>query len=447
MQTQDGIAANIDKIAALFPNCITETRGADGSLRRAVDFEALQQELMPVLVSDTEERYQFTWPDKRKAKLLANAPINATLRPCREESVDFDNTHNLYIEGDNLDVLKCLKETYSGKIDVIYVDPPYNTGRNLIYKNDFSELESDYLLHSGQFDDYGNRLVENPESNGRFHSDWLNMLYPRLKVAKDLLSENGIIVLTIDDCEIETVTMVMNEIFGEVNHLGTIIIKNNPSGRSTVSGVSISHEYALFYGKSANSKLGRLPRNDKQVSRYKEEDEKGKFEWVNFRKHGGYKEDAPTMYFPIYIKQDASSFRIPKMKWNEETKEYDVLEQPTNSEFISYPIDESGSPRRWKWSLERTLKETGEMSVRLDRDNTPAVYIKARMNDEGLLPLTVWDDRLYSSTEYGTNLLIGLFGDKFFDYPKSLFAVIDSLKTAMGVRKKSTMGNRGWVVN
>ena len=224
--------------------------------------------------------------------------------------------------------------------------------------------------------------------------------------------------------------MLMNEIFGDSNHLGTIIIKNNPSGRSTVSGVSISHEYALFYSKNSTAKLGRLPRNDKQISRYKEEDENGKFEWVNFRKHGGYKEDAPTMYFPIYIKNDGSSFRVPKLKWNSSLNEYDILESPTSDEFVSYPDDENGRPRRWKWSLERTMNELSEMVIRYDKNKVPAVYVKARMKDEGMLPLTVWDDKLYSSTEYGTNLLNEIFGDKYFDYPKSLYAVIDSIKTA-----------------
>ena len=438
MQTTNVVDENIKKIGDLFPNCLTETLDENGRPQTAIDFDQLRQELSKDIVEGPEERYQFTWPDKRNAIRLANAPTTDTLRPCRENSVDFDNTQNLYIEGDNLQVLKLLRQNYLGKIDVIYVDPPYNTGRNLIYKNDFAISAEEYMTNSGQIDDYGNMLVANTDSNGRFHTDWLNMIYPRLKVAKDLLSAAGIIVLTIDDCEIETVTMLMNEIFGADNHLGTIIIKNNPSGRSTVSGVSISHEYALFYGKSHNSHLGRLPRNDKQIARYKEEDELGKYEWVNFRKHGGYKEDAPTMYYPIFISKDAKSFRIPKLKWNDDNKEYVMLENPLDSEFISYPIDENGRPRRWKWGLDRALKEQNEMKVRLDTDNTPAVYIKARMKDEGLLPLTVWDDKLYSSTEYGTNLLIDIFGDKFFDYPKSLYAVIDCLKTA-NISKCSTV--------
>ena len=430
MRSHDVIGSNTKKIAQLFPNCVTERLGKDGKPELAIDFEKLQAELSNEIIADGEERYQFTWPDKRAAIRLANTPTTMTLRPCREESVDFDKTQNLYIEGDNLEVLKILQETYLKKIDVIYIDPPYNTGRNLIYKNDFYISNGEYILNSGQYDSEGNRLVLNTESNGRFHTDWLNMIYARLKVAKNLLSAKGIIVLTIDDCEIETVTMLMNEIFGEVNHLATIVIKNNPSGRSTVSGASISHEYALFYGANEDVKLGRLPRNDKQIARYKEQDEIGAYEWVNFRKHGGYKEDAPTMYYPIYIKQDGKSFRIPKLKWNDAINEYDILDDLGLDEFVSYPIDEEGRPRRWKWSLERVLKGTNDMCVKLDRDKKPAVYIKSRMKEEGMLPLTVWDDKLYSSTEYGTNYLLSLMGKRYFDYPKSIFAVLDSLRVA-----------------
>lgn len=184
----------------------------------------------------------------------------------------------------------------------------------------------------------------------------------------------------------------------------------------------------MFYGANNSVKLGRLPRNEKQIARYKEQDDIGSFEWVNFRKHGGYKEDAPTMYYPIYVKKDCSSFRIPKLVWHEDIKEYSTDEEPSYDEIVSYPIDEEGRARRWKWSLERALKERNDMTVRLDREKQPAVYIKSRMKDEGMLPLTVWDDTKYSSTEYGTNFLIELMQGKFFDYPKSIFAVLDCLR-------------------
>ena len=214
MQTTDGVQDNISRIAELFPECITEVNNQMGGVKRSIDFDKLRQLLSSDIVEGNEERYQFTWPDKRKAILAANAPINATLRPCPEESVDFDTTQNLYIEGDNLDVLKCLKETYLHKVKMIYIDPPYNTGNDFVYEDDFAESASEYLANSGQFDEQGNRLVTNTESNGRFHTDWLNMIYPRLKVARDFLTEDGVIFISIDDNEVENLKKVCDEVFG-----------------------------------------------------------------------------------------------------------------------------------------------------------------------------------------------------------------------------------------
>ncbi len=435
METENKTLENLAKLKEMFPEVITESKDEKGEIVSAVDAKKLEQ-LLSTKVIEGDECYDFTWVGKKQAMVEAYKPIRKTLRPCREESVDWENTQNLYIEGDNLQVLKCLQESYLKRVDIIYIDPPYNTGKNLIYKNDFYKTEEEYEDESGDIDSDGNRLILNSKSNGRFHSDWCSMIYSRLRLAKSLLSDIGMIIVTIDDNEIENITSIMNEVFGEENHLATIIIKNNPSGRSTLSGVSISHEYALFYGSNPNVKLGRLQRNDKQIARYKENDDLGQFEWVNFRKHGGYKEDAPSMYYPIYIKSDCSSFRIPKLTWNDKTKEYAILEDPLPDEIISYPIDENGRNRRWKWSLDRVLCSNNEMSVRLDRDKKPAVYIKSRMKDEGMMPLTVWDEKKYSSTEYGTNMLIELFGNKLFDYPKSLYAVIDSLIVA-GCNKDS----------
>lgn len=329
--------------------------------------------------------------------------------------IDNGGQMNFLIEGDNLASLKLLEKTHKGRIDLIYIDPPYNTGaKNWIYDNDY--VDSNDLFR---------------------HSKWLSFMKNRLKSAYNLLSCDGIIIVTIDDYEVDTLTLLMDELFGEEHRLATIIIKNNPSGRSTVSGVSISHEYALFYCKNDNVKLGRLPRNEAQIARYKETDSNGRFEWVNFRKHGGYKEDAPSMYYPIYVKKDGSSFRIPKLLWNERIKEYSILEESETDELVSLPIDEEGRQRRWKWGLDRALTQQSDMSVRLDRNKVPAIYIKARMKEEGMLPLTVWDSKEYSSTEYGANLLSKIMGGKKFDYPKSLYAVIDCLK--VGNAKKDTI--------
>ena len=425
----DGTKINLEALYQIAPSCFTEKKDEEtGEIKRVVNFETLRQLLGGDAVDGDEEMYQFTWPGKRAARYVATEPIDDTLRPVPADSVDWDTTENLYIEGDNLRVLKLLQRGYMGKVKMIYIDPPYNTGKNLIYKNDFSICEKDFLLNSGIIDEYNNRLVTNAQTNGRFHSDWCSMIYARLLVCRSLLSKNGIICLTIDDSEIQNVTAIMNELFGEVNHLATIVVKNNPSGRSTTKGASIAHEYALFYGTNEDTTLGRLPRNDEQIARYKENDEIGAFEWVNFRKHGGYKEDAPSMFYPIYVKEDCSSFRIPALEWDENQKEYSVLEQPESDEIVSLPIDEQGRARRWKWGLDRALSSSSEMLAKKDRSGEPTVYIKARMNDKGVLPLTVWDDKQYSSTEYGANLLKKIFHATYFDYPKSLYAVIDSLK-------------------
>ena len=206
---------NIEILGQMFPNCLTEKKNDEGKIVKAIDFDKLRQELADSVVEGPEERYQFTWPDKRNAIRLANAPTTKTLRPCREESVDFDNTQNLYIEGDNLDVLKILRENYLGKIKMIYIDPPYNTGNDFVYNDDFSQTSSEYIAESGQFDSDGNRLVLNTESNGRFHTDWLNMMYPRLKVAKNLLSDDGVIFISIDDNEVNNLRKLCDEVLGE----------------------------------------------------------------------------------------------------------------------------------------------------------------------------------------------------------------------------------------
>ena len=242
------VDANVAQIAALFPNCVTERINEEGKLEKVVDFDMLKQELSSFVVEGNDERYQFTWPDKKKAILAANAPINRTLRPCREESVDFDTTQNLYIEGDNLEVLKLLQETYLGKIKMIYIDPPYNTGHDFVYNDDFSESIDEYLANSGQFDENGNRLVQNTESNGRYHTDWLNMIYTRIKIARDLLKDDGVIFISIDDNEIENLRKICDEIFGEINFIANMIWQQGKKSSGNLIG--INHEYMLVYAKN-----------------------------------------------------------------------------------------------------------------------------------------------------------------------------------------------------
>lgn len=253
MHSINKVDANIAAIGKLFPNCVTERMGENGEVETAIDFDMLKQELSSVIVEGNEERYQFTWPDKKKAILAANAPISATLRPCREESVDFDTTQNLYIEGDNLDVLKLLQETYLGKVKMIYIDPPYNTGNDFIYDDDFAEDTDKYLANSGQYDDEGNRLVQNTDNNGRFHTNWLNMLYPRLKLARDLLSEDGILFVSIDDNENSNLQKICDEIFGKTNFVGALSVENNPKGRKNSAFISVSSEHCIIYAKNKQS--------------------------------------------------------------------------------------------------------------------------------------------------------------------------------------------------
>lgn len=249
MQTANKADENFRKLAAMFPNAVTETINENGEVVRAIDKDVLMQEISCTVVDGNEERYQFTWPDKKKSVLLANAPINKTLRPCREESVDFDTTENLYIEGDNLEVLKLLQETYLGKIKMIYIDPPYNTGNDFVYEDDFASSEAEYIEQSGQYSDVGERLVQNTETNGRFHTDWLNMMFPRIRLARDLLVDDGVLFISIDDNEVANLTKMCDEIFGADNRIALICHKS----RASVSNdkiISPNHNTVLFYAKN-----------------------------------------------------------------------------------------------------------------------------------------------------------------------------------------------------
>lgn len=294
MQSSNGVEDNITKIAQLFPDCVTETVDErSGQPKHLIDFEKLKQNLSDSVISERAERYQFTWPDKSKAILLANSPINATLRPCREDSVDFDNTQNLYIEGDNLDVLKCLKETYLHKVKMIYIDPPYNTGNDFVYEDDFAQSSEEYLANSGQFDEQGNRMFTNAESNGRFHTDWLNMIYPRLKVARDLLTDDGVIFISIDENEHENLRRLCNEIFGQSNYRNTLLVRrrikslNSQFADNGLWSLNVGFEYVLVYAKSDTFLMKAL--------RQKKENASSKGRWDVFWSNA----DRPTMRYEI----------------------------------------------------------------------------------------------------------------------------------------------------
>lgn len=324
MQTANKADENFKKLAEMFPNAVTEAIDENGEVVRAIDKDVLMQEISCKVVDGNEERYQFTWPDKKKSVLLANAPINKTLRPCREESVNFDNTENLYIEGDNLEVLKLLQETYLGKIKMIYIDPPYNTGNDFVYEDDFAQSTDEYLANSGQFDENGNRMVQNTESNGRFHTDWLNMIYPRLRIAKDILADNGLIFISIGQAELNNVITMSDEIFGASNRAG-IVSRQMKTGNNQGKFFTQNTDYIVVYSKNveATSALKDDMSKDLIDNVYNKVQESGSRKGERYRtmglfqaslKHGGSS-------YPI-VCPDGERVITPKglpWRWNETT--------------------------------------------------------------------------------------------------------------------------------
>ena len=393
MQTADGVQDNISRIAELFPECITEVKTQRGRIKRSVDFDKLRQLLSSDIVEGNEERYQFTWPDKRKAILAANAPINATLRPCPEESVDFDTTQNLYIEGDNLDVLKCLKETYLHKVKMIYIDPPYNTGNDFVYEDDFAESAAEYLANSGQFDEQGNRLVTNTESNGRFHTDWLNMIYPRLKVARDLLTEDGVIFISIGDEELQNLRKIADEVFGEANFRNQITIRRGAKSVQaqfdTWDRLGQGVEYLLLYTRNS---LYRFPKQMKNL----EEARGGS--WNNHWRGT----DRPTMRYEIFgICPSEGQWRWSKERSDKAIANYKRLQDELNKEEPSQEeID--------KWY---SKQPEGTDLLRLSKKGKPEHYIKATTQT---LLNNSWEDLLIGSSSE----ILKLFETKVFDTAK-----------------------------
>ena len=394
MQTADMAERNIEMLGQMFPNCLTETINADGKLVRAIDFDKLRQELACEVVEGADERYQFTWPDKRNAIRLANAPINKTLRPCREESVDFDNTENLYIEGDNLEVLKLLRENYLGKVKMIYIDPPYNTGNDFVYNDDFAQGRAEFEAQSGLFDDEGNHMadpmVQNTESNGRFHTDWLNMIYPRLKVAKDLLSDDGVIFISIDDNEVENLKKVCDEIFGGGNFLAQVIWERAFAPVNLKKHFSESHDYIICYAKHIESCIcNGLPRSLEADNRYANPDNDPRGAWTSGDLSVG----------PVVAE-----------------KVYEII-TPSGRKVLP--------PNGYCWRLD---KNTFNKYVQDNRiwfgekgDNVPRIKRFLSEVKQGITPMTVWKYTEVGSSQDAAKALKKLFDDKaYFDYPKSI---------------------------
>lgn len=397
MHTQDVAEANIEKIGQLFPNCITERINENGKLEKAIDFDILKQELSKEVVEGNQERYQFTWPGKRDAMRLANTPSNMTLRPCIEDSVDFEKTENLYIEGDNLEVLKLLRENYLGRVKMIYIDPPYNTGSDFVYEDDFTLTTNVFKDRSGLFDINGRMLLDNYEvnsdSNGRFHTDWLNMMYPRLRVSRDLLSDDGVIFISIDDNEIDNLKKICSEIFGEHNYVGCICRATGTTTAQGTNSMGKSYDYALVYSKSNNYEVGGIELSEKDASRYDLEDEKGKFSILQLRRTGGEdrREDRPSMYYGI----------------------------KTPDGNIVYPKGPTGYDSRWRVG-EETFKQMLKDNLIYFKQtgNGYNVYYKFYLEGRTKRPSNLWND--IEGNKKASIDLKSLIPEKVFETPKPI---------------------------
>ena len=393
MQSLDVIGSNIKKIQQLFPNCVTERLGKDGKPELAIDFEKLQAELSNEIIGEGEERYQFTWPDKRAANRLANTPTTMTLRPCREESVDFDHTQNLYIEGDNLDVLKALRETYLGKVKMIYIDPPYNTGNDFVYNDNFAQSRSEFEETSGLFDEEGNQTIDpmqrNAESNGRFHTDWLNMIYPRLKVARDLLSDDGVIFISIDDNEQKNLKNVCDEIFGQSNFIAQLVWERAYSPKNDAKYISNSHDYILLYARNIeNFVIGRLPRTEEANARYSNPDNDARGVWK-----------ASDMSVKTYNAACDYPITTPSGK---------IVEPPAG--------------RCWRLSKNAFFERLQDNRIWFGPkgDSTPAIKrFLSELKYEGMAPTSLLFYKEVGHSQEGAQEVVSLFGDKgVFDGPK-----------------------------
>lgn len=393
MYTKNMADENYAALARLFPNALTETivgYEEDGKaiVERAIDADVLRQEISCSVVEGREERYQFTWPDKKKSVLLANAPINKTLRPCREESVDFDNTENLYIEGENLEVLKLLQETYLGKIKMIYIDPPYNTGNDFVYEDDFVQNMEEYNEISGDFDGEGNRLVKNLDSNGRFHTDWLNMMYPRLRLTKDLLTDDGVIFISIDENEIENLKKICDDTFGGKNFVGSVIWERAFAPKNDAKYFSDSHDYIVVYAKNLmDFKMGKLPRTEEANSRYKNPDNDPRGAWTS---------DNMT------VKTYSANY------------DYEIVTPNGN---IMKPTD----GRCWFTSKERMNKliEDGRVWFGENGGNMPRLKRYLADVQQGMTATTIWKYEDVGHNQEGRQELKKMFNNKgYFDGPK-----------------------------
>lgn len=401
MHSPDVVKENISRIRELFPHCVKEARDNAGNLKQFVDFDQLQQELSATLVDGIQERYYLNWPGKREAVLTANAPIAKTLRPIREESIDFDTTRNLFIEGDNLDALKMLQETYLGRIKMIYIDPPYNTGNDFIYEDDFAQGTEEYLHFSNQKDDTGNRLTVNTSANGRFHSDWLSMMLPRLRLARHLLHDDGVIFISIDDSEAANLKLLCDEIFGARNFYCSFVWKRRSGAMDSVDNVSVDHEYVLCYGKNK----GRLAGIERTYAGYTNPDNDPRGPWkadnLSAGKAGG------DVYYPIKDPATGNEFFPPQGRYWPYSRK--TMAEKISEGRVIFPADASGRPMLKRFKNEAKF------------DTVPvSTWMVARTNDK------VSNSLHAPSNTQATRELQGIFDAKIFPHPKSI-QLIESL--------------------
>ena len=387
-ETPDLTQENIAKIAALFPDVVTEAKDADGNVSLAIDFDALRDDLSGEVVDGPRERYQFTWPGKREAKLEARRPTKKTMRPCPDKSKDWGTTENLYIEGDNLEALKIMRETYAGKVKLIYIDPPYNTGHDFVYDDDFSKTRAEYDAESGDYDEEGGRLVANPESNGRFHSDWCSMMYPRLMLARDLLSDDGAIFISIDDNESKNLRAICDEVFGGINFKSDIAWQKRYTRSNNTIDFTTVVEHILVYSKSDSFSVNLLPRTTESDSAYTNPNNDPRGPWITSSYvNPASREARPNLTYPI---------QAPDGR---------VVEHPTHA---------------WKFSREENQRHISDGLLWWGADGH-AQYprLKLFLNEaRGLTPINFWKHEYAGNTDMGGNDLKDLLGAKPFDFPK-----------------------------
>ncbi len=416
MESVDLQQANVEKIAALFPNCVTEALDEERSTaekkvyRKVVNFEMLKQ-MLSGEVLEGDEAYEFTWVGKKAAIVEANKPIRKTLRPCPEESVDWDNTENLYIEGDNLEVLKLLQESYLGKVKMIYIDPPYNTGNDFIYRDDFAMDPAEYQGQMGLFDEEsGDRLFKNTDSNGRFHSDWCSMIYTRLLLARNLLSDDGMICISIDGNEIDNLRKICSEVFGEDNYVTEIVVKNNPRGRQSDSFVATTHEYLLCFAKNTTACIvNGTPLTYEQRQEYQFSDNKGAYRLLGLRQRGvaSLREDRPDMFFPIYVNQDTLEVSLEcKNGWK-----------------MVIPKKSDGREGRWMWGKQKCITDIDRLVPRMiERRGEYDIFVKDYLDRDGGTRTrkykTIWDDKTINN-QVGTQEVKALLEGDYMSFPKS----------------------------